>query len=192
MSLKAITQRFLTKSSPHLQEKKTLEAAHFSGKFTDWKLANLLKKNTTSLIFQEQSDLIKLHVKFENSRNTFSPKNPQINASLLKAIVWELRYTFFFSFVLGFCKICKLNDYYLWKYKYYRSWVRNLASGMLQSGHKLEKWQWSHNLLIIRLVNFAVFLLSSLVTALSFIWISLLVLRRSYDIFVYEGLTRNP
>ena len=32
------------------------------------------------------------------------------------------------------------------KYKFYRLCVRNMASGLLQIGRKLEKWQWHYNL----------------------------------------------
>ena len=41
---------------------------------------------------------------------------------------------------------CKIKGYYYWKCKFYRLCVRNLASGFLQIDHKLEKWQWRHNL----------------------------------------------
>ena len=72
-------QRFFTKSSRNLTEK-TPEAAHFSGKFAYWKFSNLLKRNTTKVTFQDLLDLMKLDMKFENSKNTFYPENPQIVA----------------------------------------------------------------------------------------------------------------
>ena len=43
---------FLTKSSRNLRGK-TPEVANFSGKFADWKLANLQKKNTTTVTVEE-------------------------------------------------------------------------------------------------------------------------------------------
>ena len=54
---------------------------------------------------------------------------------LPKAIVWELCFRLFSS-VLRFWKI---KRFCYWKYKFYRPYVWNLASGWLQIGHKLEK-----------------------------------------------------
>ena len=63
--------------------------------------------------------------------------------------------------------------------------ARNVASGLLQIGHKLEKWEWRYNLLTWRDLQFfffflfgvTVFLLSSLVTSPSFMSKLLLVLQ---------------
>ena len=60
---------------------------------------------------------------------------------LFKAIVWELCNKFF-SYIFSFCKI---KGYYYWEYKFYNLCVRDPASGLLQIGYKLEKWQWRHN-----------------------------------------------
>ena len=58
--------------------------------------------------------------------------------------------------------------------------VRNPASGSLQIGHKLEKWQWRHNLSTWHhrqiFFNVVLFFLSSLVTGPDFMSISSLVL----------------
>ena len=58
--------------------------------------------------------------------------------------------------------------------------LRNPASGLLRFGRKLKKWQWRHKLLACRhrqiVLTFFLFLLSSLLTAPSFMSISLLVL----------------
>ena len=65
------------------------------------------------------------------------------NSTLLKAIVWELRWRFFSS-VFSFDKI---KGYYQWKYKFHRLCVRNPASRLLQICRKLEKWEWRYNFL---------------------------------------------
>ena len=38
-----------------------------------------------------------------------------------------------------------MKVYYQWKYKFCRLCIRNMASGFLRIGRKLEKWQWCHN-----------------------------------------------
>ena len=61
---------------------------------------------------------------------------------------------------------------------------------MHQIGYKLEKWQWPHNFSTGRHGNFfdfAVFPLSSLVTGLSFMLISLLVLKLWQFLFVRDS-----
>ena len=82
---------------------------------------------------------------------------------LLKAIVWEL-YWRFCSSVFSFCKI---NGYCYWKCKFYRLHARNPASGLLQIGHKTEKWESRHNFPAWRqrqiFLTVFLFLLSSLV-----------------------------
>ena len=45
----------------------------------------------------------------------------------------------FFSSVFSFCKI---KGCYWWKYTFFRLNVGNPASGLLEIGHKLEKWKW--------------------------------------------------
>ena len=52
--------------------------------------------------------------------------------------MWELLQRFFSS-AFSFCKI---KGYFLWKYKFYRLYVRKPASGLLQIGQKSKKWQW--------------------------------------------------
>ena len=58
--------------------------------------------------------------------------------------------------------------------------LRNPASGLLRIGRKLKKWQWRHKLLACRhrqiVLTFFLFLLSSLLTAPSFMSISSQVL----------------
>ena len=80
-----------------------------------------------------------------------------------------------------FSSVFKIKGCCLWKCKFYRLCVRNPASGLLQIGHKSEKWQWRHNWPTWRHLQFVffnvtLFLLSSLVTGLSFMAISSLVL----------------
>ena len=77
-------------------------------------------------------------------------------------------------------RFCKIGSYFLWKSKFYRVYIRNSAFGLLQSGNKLEKWQWHHNFMTWRhrqlFFELVLFLLSSLVTVPSFTSISSLVL----------------
>ena len=56
-----------------------------------------------------------------------------------------------FSFISNFCKI---KGYYLRKCKFYRLNVQNPASGLLQIGLKLEKWQWRHTSKITITIEF--------------------------------------
>ena len=83
----------------------------------------------------------------------------------------------FFSSVFRFCKT---KGYYYWKHNFCRLCIWNLASGLLQIGQKSEKWQWRNNFptWLQRQIFFDVvlFLLSSLVSSLSFMSISLLAL----------------
>ena len=68
-----------------------------------------------------------------------------------------------------------------WKYKIYRLCIQNPASRLLQIGHILEKWQSRHNSPTWRHCQFfldvVLFLLSILNTGLSFMSISLLLLK---------------
>ena len=57
----------------------------------------------------------------------------------------------------------------LMKIKFYRLCVRNPASGLLQIGHKSEKWQWRYN------IDILLFFRPSLVTSPYFMIISSLV-----------------
>ena len=71
-------------------------------------------------------------------KTTFFGKNSTFTQSnSVRAVLETFRSIFSF---------CKIKGYYLWKCKFYRLYVRNPASGLLQSGHKSEKWQWPHNL----------------------------------------------
>ena len=64
------------------------------------------------------------------------------------------------------------------------------ASRLLQISHKLEKWQWLHNLATWRhrQIFWHFFLLSSLVTGPSFMSISLLVLELWQSSFIRDWL----
>ena len=77
--------------------------------------------------------------------------------------------------------------YYWWKHRFYRL-VRDPASGFLQIGRKLNKWQSCHNLSTWR--HCQTFLLSILVTGPNFMSISSLV-PELWQFFFYKGLNRN-
>ena len=83
----------------------------------------------------------------------------------------------FFSSVFSFCKI---KGYSLLKYNCWRLCVRNLASGLLQIGHKLKKMTMTSQLFDMtsssNFFDVILFLLSILVTVLSFLLIWPLVL----------------
>ena len=81
-----------------------------------------------------------------------------------------------FSSVFG---LCKMKGYYSWKYKYYRRWAHNPASGLLHIGHKLGKWndvEVCRHKVIVSFFDDVVFLLSSLFTVPSYLSVQLLVL----------------
>ena len=78
--------------------------------------------------------------------------------------------------------------YYWWKHKFYRLCVRNPASGLLQIGCKLKKWQLRHNFPTWRhrqFFNVVLFFLSSLVTGPCFMKLGVMT------ISFYKGLPRN-
>ena len=64
---------------------------------------------------------------------------------LFRVIVWELCWRCFVLF-FSFCKI----DCCCWKYRFYRSCIRNPASRRLKIDHKMEKRQWRDNFLTWR------------------------------------------
>ena len=98
--------------------------------------------------------------------------------------MWELCWIFLSS-VFRFCKI---KGYYYWKYKFYRLSIRNPASGLLQIGCKLKKWQWRHNFRRDVFVSFldVILFLSGLVTSPSFMSISSLVLELWQFLFIRD------
>ena len=53
---------------------------------------------------------------------------------LLKAILWEL----FYSFLSSVFSFCKIKGYCQWKYRIYRVCIQNLALGLLQIAHDLK------------------------------------------------------
>ena len=68
-----------------------------------------------------------------------------------------------------------MKGYCWWKYKFYRLCARNSASGLLQIGRKIEKRHWcpkSPKWHYRHFFDFALLLLSSLVTGPSFMSIS--------------------
>ena len=74
----------------------------------------------------------------------------------------------------------------------FRLCVWNLASGLLQIEHKLEKWQWHHSLPTWRhyqicfVINTVLFLLASLVTSPNFMSITSLVLELCQFTFISD------
>ena len=104
----------------------------------------------------------------------------------LKQIVWKLCWRFF-NFVFSFCKITITRLLFL---KFYRLCVRNPASGLLQIGYKLKKWQWRLQFAeVTSLSNFFggfLFFLSSLVTGPSFMSLSSLVLELCQFSFIRD------
>ena len=104
--------------------------------------------------------------------------------------MWELCLRFFSS-IFSFCKI---KSYCQWKCKFYRLCVRNPASGLLQIGHKSEKWQWRQNLLTWRRRSFFWRWFVSLVK-FSY-WfkfhVNIIAGSRVMTISFYKRLARNP
>ena len=103
--------------------------------------------------------------------------------------MWELCYRFISS-AFSFCKI---KGYCYWKYKFYRLWDRNPASGLFQISHKSKKLQWRHNLLTwshVHFFLFFLFLFSGLVTGP--IFISILLGSGVITVLFYNRLIRNP
>ena len=104
---------------------------------------------------------------------------------LLKAIVREMCYRFF-SYAFSFYKT---KGYCLWKYKFCRLCLRNPAS---RCSKLAINWKNDNNVTICRngvIVNFfniALFLMSSLVTGLSFMSISSLILKFSKFNFIRD------
>ena len=96
-----------------------------------------------------------------------------------------------FLFFLSFYKI---KDYYYWKYKFYRLFISNPATGLLQIGCKLRKWQWRHN--FPKWCHYQIFW-SSFVSNVKFsYWSNFRVnFSTGYGFMTtsfYKGLTRNP
>ena len=111
-------------------------------------------------------------------------------APLLKAIVWELCLRLFNS-VFSFCKI---KGYYWWKCKFYRLCFLYPASGLLQIGHKLRKWQWRHNLPTWR--HRQIFLRCFIFVVNFSYWVkfhvNIMTCCGVMTVFFYKGLTRTP
>ena len=87
--------------------------------------------------------------------------------------------------------------YFCYKYKFYGLCVRNPASGLLQIGRKLEKWQWHRNLATWRYHQhfwccFVSFVKFSYWSNFHVNIISSLLLELWKTISFYKGLTRNP
>ena len=101
---------------------------------------NLIRKYT-HIYFQKIYLLVNI-LSFFCKNSAFSGKNSTFTQSNSVRAVLKI-----FRSVFSFCKI---KGYCYWKYKFYRLCVRSLASGLLQIGHKLEKIQWRHYLLIWR------------------------------------------
>ena len=109
---------------------------------------------------------------------------------LLKAIVWELRQ----RFLVPFSVFVRQKVIIIENVSFYRPCVRNPASGWLQIGHKLEKWQWCHIFLTWRHRQFfwrcRVFLIKF--NYWSMFHVNIMTGSRVSTIFVYKGFTRNP
>ena len=103
--------------------------------------------------------------------------------------MWELCFRFFSS-VFSFCKA---KGYYYWKHNVCRLCGQNPASGLLQIGQKLKKWQWRHNFghdvnvkvfwwCFVSIVNFSYW---------SKFHVNIITSSGIMTIFFYNGLTRK-
>ena len=105
--------------------------------------------------------------------------------------MWELCWRFSSSVFSCY----KTKGYYYRKCKFYKLYVRNLASGLPQIGYKSEKWQWRFNLptwhhyqiffwwFFVALVNFSYW---------SKFHVNITTGSGVMTIFFYKGLTIYP
>ena len=122
----------------------------------------------------------------------FLTKNQRFLAKivpLLKAIVWELCQRFFSS-VFSFCKI---KGDYRWKYKFYRLYIRNPASGLLKL---VVNWKDGNDVTIFWpgvIVKFSWHYFTSLVnfSYCSKFHVNMTTGSWVMTISFYKGLTRN-
>ena len=80
------------------------------------------------------------------------------------------------------------------KSKFYRLCVRNSASGLLQIGHKSEKWQWPHNLPTShhRQIFWRYFVSLAKFSYWSKFHVNIIAGSAVMTIYFYKGLTQNP